>query len=148
MKRASILALGLLSFGCDGDSEPLSDQSGPNYSDEMPEDLPAGGCWSDDCEEGGSSGGVDAAPSAAEQEAAACQGSDDCTGVGACVAGFHDGLRGGFECHFACVPSLDESSWCGDDASCCDPDAVCTARGYCVVVAPPTRPGSSEVAGG
>lgn len=147
MRRASILLCGLLSFGCDDASNAQSDQSGVDYTDEMPEDLPAGGCRDEDCEEGGSSGGVDAAPSASEQEAAPCRASDECSGAGACVATFQDGSRGGFECRFACVPSLDESSWCGDDASCCDPAAVCTDRGYCVVVPSPTRTGSGKTEG-
>lgn len=128
--------LGVMLFAC-GDTTSVASEDGVQYTDEMPDDLPAGECRDVDCDEGESSGDVDAAPAASEQ--GECQGSDACDGAGACVATFEDGQRGSFACRFACVPSLDEASWCRDDDSCCDPDASCTDRGYCVVGPTPER---------
>jgi hypothetical protein len=150
MKRRWVIALALLLPGCDDSSTESEFDTAGGLSDEMPEDLPAGGCEDEpgDCETDGagesSSGGVDAAP---QDEAAPCELSGDCDGAGACVAAYEDGERGAFECRFACVPTLDEAAWCGDDASCCDPQATCTARGYCVVVGPEDRSGSDRIGG-
>ena len=112
----------------------------------MPEDFPGGNCR--DTDVGGTSGsgtdGLEACDAATttglpttssttgvvESE---CAGADDCDGAGACVADWDDGGRGPFECRFACIPTLDEATWCSDDASCCDPVATCTQRGYCIV---------------
>jgi len=135
----------LLVTGCGEASEEQAADG--DYSDEMPEELPAGGCRGSTGSTGstGDTGGLDDcdvatttsesstssdAGSSADSE---CAGSADCQGEGACVAGWDGTVRGPYACRFACVPTLDESAWCRDDASCCDPDAVCTPRGYCVV---------------
>ena len=155
MKRCWLLAAVLAFVGCDDDGGTTVDGGGSHggFSDEMPEDLPAGGCDEnpDDCEsgdEGGesSSGGVDASAQG-EPDPAPCELSTDCNGAGACVASFEDGERGDYVCRFACVPTLDESAWCRDDASCCDPAATCTARGYCVVLDAEDENGSEDLRG-
>lgn len=116
------------------------------YSDEMPEDLPAGSCRDTDAEacastgvteEGPASTGAPASSSASTTEPTDdCLDSAACLGDGACVAPWDakSGARGPFACQFACVPLLDEQAWCRDDASCCEPGAVCTARGYCILL--------------
>lgn len=112
-----------------------------NLTDEMPDDLPAGACRDTDpeaCETstGDASSGT-TGPGGTETTQAVidgCDGSQACLGNDACVAAWDEqtNSRGPFQCQFACVPLLDEATWCRDDASCCDPEAVCTARGYCV----------------
>lgn len=71
---------------------------------------------------------------AATEPQAGCRASTECMG-GSCAAPYDpdNQQRGSFECRFVCVPNLDEQSWCADDSSCCDPQATCTARGYCLV---------------
>ncbi len=133
-----LLALGL---GCDAESDPSAQADAPgDLSDEMPEDLPAGECRTgetdaEDCESGSSSSGGSGSTSsqAGTVDTLECVVSDDCDGAGACAAGWEDGVRSAFSCRFACIPTLNESAWCRDDASCCDADAVCTGRGYCIV---------------
>ncbi len=111
-----------------------------NFTDEMPDDLPAGSCRDTDPEDcatstgeetsiGGTSTGTTAGP-----VADGCDGSETCLGEDACVAAWdaQTESRGPFECRFACIPTLDERSWCSDDASCCEEGDVCTPRGYCV----------------
>lgn len=116
-----------------------------DFTDEMPEDLPAGKCGDTDgsstsgsgtdgleaCD-GASSSGLATTSSTGDTESE-CAGEDDCNGAGACVADWDEAGRGPFTCQFACIPTLDESTWCSDDASCCDAAATCTARGYCLV---------------
>jgi hypothetical protein len=52
--------------------------------------------------------------------------------AGFCVAPYADNERGAFACVEACVGPDEAASWCFDASACCDPDAVCTSRGYCV----------------
>ncbi len=135
MNRAVVVSISLLLGGC----------FAPGFTDEMPDDLPAGNCPDTDAEDcvttstsGAESGGESSSSSSSSTSgtpADDCQGSDGCLGEDACVAAW-DGeaeARGAFACQFACVPLLDESLWCSDDVSCCDADAVCTGRGYCVL---------------
>lgn len=63
-----------------------------------------------------------------------CQQSGDCDG-GYCLAPYDPETTevGAFDCSFTCIPLMDEFSWCSDDTACCDPDAVCTERGYCLL---------------
>lgn len=138
MKVTRALLAGLLLAACDVSETASAQDAGDDFTDEMPEDLPAGngcdastGAGSEECEEIGSTGGIGAVPEDALE--LGCVASEDCDGAGACVAAYEDGVRGDFACQFACVPTLDESAWCRDDASCCEPGAVCTARGYCVL---------------
>ena len=149
------LGLGVLlvfALGCDSesDSSPLADGPG-DLSDEMPEDLPAGECRAgetdaEDCETGSTSTGGSGSSSgqAGEAEDPGCVSTEDCAGAGACAADWEDGVRTSFSCRFACIPTLSENAWCGDDASCCDTDAVCTGRGYCVVPEPTEDSGGSD----
>jgi hypothetical protein len=59
-----------------------------------------------------------------------CHGTADCDEA-FCVAPYADNDRGPFACVSECLGPMDEDSWCFDAASCCDPTAVCTIRGYC-----------------
>lgn len=149
-----MLVLGVLlaaGLGCDGSTDDSVHADGPvDLSDEMPEDLPAGECREgetddENCESGTSSAGGSGSTSgqAGEAETFECTVTEDCDGAGACAANWEDGVRTSFSCRFACIPTLNESAWCRDDASCCDPDAVCTGRGYCVVPGQPE--GSDDV---
>lgn len=148
-----ILVLGVvvaLGLACDGGTDEGTSAAGPGgLSDEMPEDLPAGECReggtdAEDCESGSTSTGGSGSTSgqAGDAEMPECTVSDDCQGAGACAADWEDGVRTPFSCRFTCIPTLNETAWCGDDASCCDADAVCTPRGYCIV------PESEEDSGG
>jgi hypothetical protein len=61
-----------------------------------------------------------------------CNAANQCE-AGYCVAPYADNDRGDFVCVPDCVVPGDESSWCFDAAACCDADATCTERGYCVL---------------
>ena len=141
MTRSTFFLLLLVLAGCSVQS------ADSDLGDEMPEDFPEGACR--DTDVGATSGGVtdgledcDAATTTGlpttsgttGQVDSQCAGEDDCDGAGACVAQWDQGERGPFQCQFACIPSVDETTWCSDDASCCDAEATCTQRGYCVVV--------------
>ena len=132
---------GLLVVGCAADD---------TFTDEMPDDLPAG--QSDT--EADSSDATTVTPTSSSSSGAGeestttgdlsgCQSSDDCLGNDVCVAPWDADTQthGDAECSFACIPSLDDTQWCADAAACCDPDAICTARGYCV---PPQEPGGAD----
>ncbi len=133
------LVLPLLLVGCFApDSE-----NGTTVNDYEDDDLPSGVCRdtatdTDPCDTEGTTIGDtdgDLATTSGTGEAAAdrCQASSDCMG-GFCAAGFDpDTLqRSPKTCQFMCVPLLDDTLWCSDDASCCDANATCTERGYCV----------------
>ena len=105
------------------------------YTDAMPDDLPAAMCETGtggDCETGGQTS-EEGSSSTTGDPPADCQ-VDGCMGQGVCAADWDRDteVRGAFECRFACVPLLDDTAWCSDDASCCDATARCTERGYCV----------------
>lgn len=134
MKRISCILLALGVGGCFSPREGLTD--------EMPEDLPAPSCEDTDTDACASSSGTPDTETSTTGGGSSttavddgCQGSQACLGDDACVADWdaQSESRGPFVCRFACVPLLDEASWCSDDASCCDVSAECTARGYCVV---------------
>ena len=76
-----------------------------------------------------------------------CQLSRDCDLGELCVAPFDPDLgpegKGPNECVSECVVIMDELRWCLDAAACCDPEAECTDRGYCVLPGDETE-GSSD----
>lgn len=135
---------GLLVGGCSSDDG--------DFSDEMPEDLPQGQSGTDGETDPSTSSGVAETGTTEEttsggettgEPGPACLSSDDCLGDGVCVAPWDPETQtaGEPDCAFACIPSYDETQWCADAAACCDPEAICTARGYCV---PPQEPGSAD----
>ena len=135
MRRATIFLL--LAAGLSGCFAPVGD-----LSDEMPEDLPAGSCEDTDTDACASSSGTSGAGASSGGSSSTtapvvddCEATGSCLGGDACVAEWDAQAesRGPFVCRFACVPLLDEASWCLDDAACCDASAQCTARGYCIV---------------
>ncbi|HWB76244.1 MAG TPA: hypothetical protein VG755_14840 [Nannocystaceae bacterium] len=87
----------------------------------MPPDQPPYNCM-----DGSSTGPCETTDGAASE----CQGSSDCPGDEICTATF-DGDIGRFRCESLCVVNEDATSWCFDDAACCDSNAVCT-RGLCI----------------
>jgi hypothetical protein len=119
MRRCGWLGLAaLLACGDDG-SGAAEGETG--YIDE---DIPAGNCGETDnepCESSDDSGG----------SGVHCDETTDCFDGMICAAQF-DGDIGAFECLYSCVDDRDESRWCIDDASCCNPDASCSERGYCI----------------
>ena len=124
LRRASSLVIAVLSFGaCD------SDRQGQQSTDDLeqpmlpqpPECDPDGPCVNE------------------------CMSNAECDGEEICVANF-DPQQGGigvFECRepTRCVPLDDDVQWCGDASACCDPSAICTSRGYCIL--PPDSAGST-----
>jgi hypothetical protein len=109
--RLSLIVVGLVFAGC-GSAE---------LSDYMDEDLPAGQCKEtegDVCETGG--------------EGDQCGSTQDCGGDLICAAQFNGDI-GRFECQDVCIPTMDETRWCMDDAACCDAAATCGPRGYCMI---------------
>lgn len=130
----------LLVVGCAADN---------TFTDEMPDDLPAGQSDTGEADDGSaptptsSSSGAEGESSSVTGDLSDCQSSDDCLGNDVCVAPWDADTQthGAAECSFACIPSLDDTQWCADAAACCDPDASCTARGYCV---PPQEPGGAD----
>ena len=139
---------GLLVAGCAGEGD---------FTDEMPDDLPAGQSDTDGTSTGAAvtiSGGVPTSLSSSDAEASTttgsmsgCQSSEDCLGNDVCVASWdaETQTHGEPECSFSCIPSLDDASWCADATACCDPEAICTERGYCV---PPQEPGAADSSSG
>ncbi len=136
MRPATIL---LFTFGLSACFSPGS------LTDEMPEDLPAPSCEDTDTDACASSSGATGPESSTGGSSSTtapvvdgCEATDSCLGEDACVADWDAEAesRGPFVCRFACVPLLDEASWCIDDGSCCDPSAQCTARGYCIIPEP------------
>ena len=142
---------GVLLGGCGEDAGDLSD--------EMPEDLPAGQSATDGETDGSTSSATAVSTTSSTDPsgttgsettggpAGPCQSSDDCLGNNVCVAPWDPDTQtaGEPDCAFACIPSYDETQWCADAAACCDPEAICTARGYCV---PPQEPGSADSSSG
>lgn len=131
------LVFTLLLTGC---FDPTQD--GGTLDDYDDDDLPSGVCRdtgtdTDPCDTDGTTvGDTDDTVSGTTADAIEdeCEVSTECTG-GFCAAPFDpDTLqRAPKECQFMCVPLLDDTLWCSDDAACCDEDATCTERGYCVL---------------
>ncbi|MBV1861236.1 MAG: hypothetical protein KUG77_22655 [Nannocystaceae bacterium] len=125
----------LLLAGCDSsDSTDVSDTD--VFGDDMPGDFPAGSCaatMGGACETDGGSSGLGEGSSTAGDPADCVV--DGCVGQGVCVAPWDESAEqlGEFECRFSCVPLLDDASWCANDDTCCDAQARCTDRGYCVL---------------
>ncbi|HWB76243.1 MAG TPA: hypothetical protein VG755_14835 [Nannocystaceae bacterium] len=61
----------------------------------------------------------------------ACELSEQCPDGQACIGEF-DGDRSPFRCVSTCIATKDEAHWCTDDAACCDANAYCSPRGYCL----------------
>ncbi len=148
---AALVAAGLGAVGCgasteEDDAQASSAADGPTIGVD-PETLPAGHCDTDgatggdtdDCEtEGepsgsaaGDEGGSTAGDDASQPE---CASTNDCMS-GVCASAYDADAQQPLPatCAFACIDVLNESQWCIDDASCCDPQARCTRRGYCVI---------------
>ncbi|MCR9165603.1 MAG: hypothetical protein ACE37F_00325 [Nannocystaceae bacterium] len=121
---------GLLVVGCASDD---------SFTDEMPDDLPAGQSDTDatstgPATTGSSTSGADES-SSTTGDLPECQSSADCLGNDVCVAPWDADTQthGEPECSFSCIPALDDTQWCADAEACCDSEATCTARGYCVL---------------
>ena len=137
VRRATLFAL-VVCFGCGGDDSAGTD-SGIDTDDvvnPMDDPFPGANCATD----GGTSTGscVDTTTTPGDSHVDDCSSSEDCDG-GVCAAiptsnPNDDGRlsRGSFICEAICIGNLDEGRWCSDDASCCDSNARCTTRGYCV----------------
>jgi hypothetical protein len=127
------LALSSSSVSC---SDSNDSASGADYG-YMDDDIPsgercatgttAGEGSAEPCE---TSSTGDPAPGAAGSP---CDRSLDCNDDLVCAAFFDRGERGVYACVEACIGVMDEARWCADASACCDPDAVCTARGYCIL---------------
>ena len=131
-----LLLLTVAPLGCDADATADGGADTDVFGDHMPDDLPAGNCGgvvgAQNCDTDGDSAGVaDGSTGVGEANCLV----DGCMGQGVCAASWdaEAEVRGDFECRFACIPLLDDGSWCSDDASCCDANAHCTNRGYCVL---------------
>ncbi len=117
------------------------DDGGGDLVDEMPDDLPAGNCGvasggQQECEtDGTSSATASAGGTTTTGVSGECQSSADCLGNDVCVASWNAQTQtpGEAECSFSCIPNYDDAQWCSDDAACCDPEATCAGRGYCVL---------------
>lgn len=116
---------------------------GDSLTDEMPEDFPEGSCQDTDADACASSSGTTVTEASTTGEGSStaavsddCESTQACLGEDVCVAEWdaEAGSRDPFSCRFACVPLLDESAWCSDDAACCDAAAQCTERGYCLLL--------------
>lgn len=108
--------------------------------DFMSESIPPGGPPPDTDADGGSGGSDDGtagtgdtadAPGGDDRDQ--CRASDECGAPGRCGASFDGSRRAGLTCLGGCIDTMDDAMWCADDAACCDPNAVCQSRGYCVV---------------
>ena len=129
------LAFSLALVGC---FDPNSEGGTLDQYDD--DDLPSGVCRdtgtdTDPCDTEGTTIGPGAGAAEPPDRADACEASADCMS-GVCVAPFDAATleRGDLICRFACVPLLDDTAWCSDDASCCVEGARCTDRGYCVMI--------------
>jgi hypothetical protein len=109
------------------------DDSAGDYT-YMEEDLPSGGECETDGMPGADTGCVEnsTGPPPDGSVGSPCGRSAECNAGLVCSAPF-DGERGEFACVDLCIEQMDEAKWCADASSCCDPDATCTSRGYCVV---------------
>jgi hypothetical protein len=101
----------------------------------MDDDIPSGRCETGGDTDGcpGNTEGATTGPSPDGGPGSPCDRTGECDDGLTCSAPFSGGERGTFACVEACIPNMDESRWCADADGCCDPDAVCTMRGYCVV---------------
>ena len=133
--------ISLLLFGC---FDPSSD-SGDDFGEYDDDDLPAGSCRgtggqmgtgtdTDPCDTEGTTGAPFVPMTTDGPPGDQCMASSECNG-GYCSASWDDQAlsRGPLACNFACVPTQDDTAWCGDDSACCDRNATCTGRGYCVI---------------
>jgi hypothetical protein len=122
------LGLGILALLAAAGCALASDTPDADTDDFIDMDTPPGNCsagpTAEPCPDPGTTGSPEGGP---------CIDSLDCQGDNACVAPFVDGEVGDFVCSSQCIALLDESAWCLDAGACCDMEAVCSARGLCVV---------------
>lgn len=121
--------LGLVFLGCGTDAG--------DFTNPMPE--PQEPPWS--CGDESGTTGCETSTGTGEAQASSetgpwngegeCMSSEDCQS-GVCIADFLDRERGPFACVSTCIGLMDEAHWCADDAACCDPNATCSSRGYCL----------------
>jgi hypothetical protein len=123
----------VLGLGACGDKD---DSHGDGYV-YMDDDIPSGRCGEvetggepEDCPESSGSGSTTSPVEGSV--GSACGRSTECDGELVCSAPFSQGDRGAFACVESCIEFMDEYRWCADASACCDPEAVCTARGYCL----------------
>jgi hypothetical protein len=135
--RPLALTLSLALVGC---FAPAREDAGTldEFDDD---DLPSGSCRdtgtdTDPCDTEGTTmdptaGDLSTTTGGAGEDQ--CQASTDCSG-GFCAAAFDPVTlqRAPLACQFMCIPNLADDFWCGDDSACCDAQARCTQRGYCV----------------
>jgi hypothetical protein len=158
VERARIVAV-LLGLGAAGCGDDLPDPPGAGGSSSS-----TTGTIDTSTTDGSTSTSTSAAP-ASSDEAGTTTGTtgpssvgipDECTvsadcvdGEPFCVAPFDQSAgpegKGAYECVSECVVLMDEDRWCADAAACCDPQAECTDRGYCVY--PEESTGGSEGSG-
>ncbi len=121
--RLGLLIVVALASGCAAGD----DAAGGGSDDFIDMDTPPGNCsagtTAEPCPDPGTSGAPEGAP---------CISSAQCELGTSCVAPFVDGEAGEFICSSQCIVLGDESRWCLDASACCEPGAVCSARGLCV----------------
>ena len=121
MRLSFIATLSLLAGGCYAAADGAT---GDSFQDE---DIPMGMCPGTDCPETDEEGGPDSGAAAGDP----CDDTGQCA-AGFCAAPFDGNEPGELVCQTVCIELEDDSMWCSDDAACCDSNAVCTPRGYCV----------------
>jgi hypothetical protein len=135
MKKRVLIVWGLALSSSSVSCFEAEDSAGADYG-YMDDDIPSG----ERCATGTSGGEGSTQPcetsSTGDPDPGAagspCDGSLDCNDDLVCAAFFDRGERGVYACVEACIGVMDEARWCADASACCDPDAVCTARGYCI----------------
>lgn len=119
--RLGLTIVAALVCGCSA-----AEDAGAETDDFIDMDTPPGNCSAGTtgmpCPDPGTTGAPVGGP---------CLDSADCA-EGWCVAPFTEGEVGSFTCIAECIPLMDESMWCLDASACCEPGAVCSARGLCV----------------
>jgi hypothetical protein len=136
LRRACIVLL-----SCAACMAGRADSAGADI-DYMPEEVPSGEeCDTDATPSEACRPETDAPPGAAGSP---CDGSMECNDGLICAAPFDRGERGTYACVAACIGAMDEARWCADAGACCDPEAICTARGYCIASDPGESTGSVD----
>jgi hypothetical protein len=134
----SCLSLLVALAGCGDDGGGAS----TGYMD----DIPPNGCDTEACPTSDTALGTGTTDTGSGEAGGgdACNASQDCPVGTVCAASFDGDNRGPFACVSACIEAMDEASWCADAGACCNPDAACTDRGYCLE---PGSPGTGTSTG-